>query len=161
MSIQGLSIAQAAEELGVSTRTIRRFIKAGKLKAELVNGTFGPEYRIQEIPAELRKGTAVAEKEEQSEPSTAPPTSLATEAEIAMPAPPVETPDNILVMLKDLQEKNMMLAAQLGAATERIRNLETQVKQIAAPVVVVTPPTPTAPAVKKSWWQRLVSVFRG
>ena len=55
----------------------------------------------------------------------------------------------------------MMLAAQLGAATERIRNLETQVKQIAAPVVVVTPPTPTAPAVKKSWWQRLVSVFRG
>jgi len=32
MSNQGLSIAKAAQKLGVSTKTIRRFIKAGKIK---------------------------------------------------------------------------------------------------------------------------------
>lgn len=156
MSTQALSIAQAAEELGVSTRTIRRFIKAGKLKAELINGTFGPEYRIREIPAELKKGTGEAEKEGDPEPETR----TETPAEIAIPSHPAETPDNILVMLKDLQDKNMVLAAQLGAATERIRNLETQVKQIAAPAPSTTS-TSSEATVKKSWWQRLMSVFRG
>jgi excisionase family DNA binding protein len=156
MSTQALSIAQAAEELGVSTRTIRRFIKAGKLKAELVNGTFGPEYRISEIPAELKKGTLETEKEPEPEMQSE------TTVEIAVPSPPVETPDNILTMLKDLQEKNMVLAAQLGAATERIRNLETQVKQIAAPVTATpAPASPSETPIKKSWWQRLVSAFRG
>ena len=152
MSTEALSIAQAARELGVSTRTIRRFIKAGKLKAELVNGTFGPEYRIPEIPAELKKLPAGIDKE-------AAPEEVRTDAPTTSIVPaPAESPDHILLMLKDLQEKNMVLAAQLGAATERIRNLETQVKQISAPVTVnVT--TPGETTVKKSLWQRLMSAF--
>lgn len=153
MSTQALSIAQAARELGVSTRTIRRFIKAGKLKAELINGTFGPEYRIPEIPAELKKLPAGTEKEEESgEVRSGAPTAITTPA-------PAESPDHILLMLKDLQEKNMVLAAQLGAATERIRNLETQVKQIAAPVTVTAAPSGET-TVRKSWWQRLVGAFQ-
>ena len=53
MTDESLNISQAAEKLGVSIRTIRRYIKAGKIKAELVNGRFGEEYRIPEIPPEL------------------------------------------------------------------------------------------------------------
>jgi len=33
MSTQGMNISQAAEKLGVSVRTVRRYIKAGKIKA--------------------------------------------------------------------------------------------------------------------------------
>ena len=51
MSEQGLTIAQAARALGVSTRTVRRFIKSGKIQAVLTPGPFGEEYRIHELPA--------------------------------------------------------------------------------------------------------------
>ncbi|GAJ14897.1 unnamed protein product, partial [marine sediment metagenome] len=55
MSRQGLTIAQAAKSLGVSTRTVRRSIKSGKIDAELVPGPFGQEYRIPKLPTELHK----------------------------------------------------------------------------------------------------------
>jgi len=145
MSTQGLSINDAAKALGVSTRTVRRFIKAGKLKAELVPGTFGPEYRIKEIPETLRKQTAgptLATAENSLTPSP---------EQISFPVA-MESPDRILAMLKDLQEKNMALAAQLGVATERIRNLENQVKQLTGPTTVTSSP-------KKSFWQRLIGLF--
>ena len=139
MTVQGLSIAEAAKELGVSTRTVRRFIKAGKLKAELVTGTFGPEYRIPEIPTELKKPAEEIVTAKTGKSDISPDLSVQTIS---------ESPDRILSMLKDLQEKNMALAAQLGAATERIRNLENQVKQLGAPAVTVA-------AGKKTWWRRL------
>lgn len=43
------SIAEAAELLGVSKKTVRRRIHKGELPAELEEGPYGPEYRI---PAE-------------------------------------------------------------------------------------------------------------
>ena len=46
MSGQGLTIAEAAEALGLSQRTVRRHIKSGKIKAELMPGQYGIEYRI-------------------------------------------------------------------------------------------------------------------
>ena len=41
-----LSLAQAAQRFGVSDKTIRRWIKAGKLEATQVPGPYGLEYRI-------------------------------------------------------------------------------------------------------------------
>jgi MerR family transcriptional regulator, copper efflux regulator len=153
MAAEGMSIGDAAKELGVSTRTIRRFIKAGKLKAALIQGNFGPEYRIPEIPEDLRKTPPEKETEAEetvtTEEATVQPVLLTTPP----PQPAAETPDNVLNMLKDLQEKNMALAAQLGVATERIRNLENKVKLIDAPAS-------TAPT-KKSFWQRFLALFRG
>jgi len=46
MTKEGMTIAQAADLLGVSTRTIRRYIKSGKIQAELVPGSFGEEYLL-------------------------------------------------------------------------------------------------------------------
>lgn len=149
MSPAALNINEAARELRVSTRTIRRFIKAGKIKAELVNGTFGPEYRIPEIPADLRKAPPEPEDEQidlipESAPSLIP---AATGVNVG-PA----NQDRILVMIQDLQERNMVLAAQLGTATERIRNLEIQLKQLNTPA---PPSITTGHNLTKSWWQRL------
>ena len=53
MSKQSFNINEAAEKLGVSTRTVRRYIKAGKIRAELIKGNFGDESRILELPPQL------------------------------------------------------------------------------------------------------------
>lgn len=42
----GLTINEAAEQLDVSPRTVRRWIQAGKLTAAKVPGPYGPEWRI-------------------------------------------------------------------------------------------------------------------
>jgi excisionase family DNA binding protein len=120
MSRQGLTIAQAARSLGVSSRTVRRFIKSGKIRAELVPGPFGEEYQILELPPALRK----------QRPIDNPPVQT-----------PVQTPIQVMDIVRELQEKNLALAAQLGAATERIRNLENDVR------LLVTTQQP--------WWRRL------
>ena len=117
-----MNIAQVAKKLGVSARTVRRYIKAGKVQAELVSGHFGEEYRILEIPPELcpteREGKA-------SSPGQAPGQNLG----------------QVVDIIRELQEKNLALAAQLGVATERIRNMESKIKLLAAP--------------KRRWWQRI------
>jgi len=124
MSRQDLTISQAAKSLGVSTRTIRRFIKSGKIQAELVPGPFGQEYRIPELPPDLHKA-----KPTDNTPGQALGQTLS------------QTPGQVIDIIRELQERNLTLAAQLGAATERIRNLEGQVKLLAAGT--------------QPWWKRL------
>jgi MerR family copper efflux transcriptional regulator len=129
MTAQNFTIAQAAASLGVSTRTIRRYIKAGKLRAELVNGPFGEEYRIRDLPEDLKKLQALD----------------ATNATALDKHDPFAGASaDTMGVLRDLQEKNLTLAAQLGAATERIRQLEGQLE-----VLTLTDGKPP----KTPWWQ--------
>ena len=121
MSRQGLSIAEAAKSLGVSTRTVRRFIKSGKIDAQLVPGPFGQEYRILELPKGLGKKKPLDNMSSQAT---------------------VQTPVQIMEIIRELQEKNLNLAAQLGVATERIRHLENEVRLLTG-------------AKSKPWWKRL------
>jgi len=94
----GYSVADAAKALGVSTRTIRRHLKDGKLPFTKIDGQFGPEYRITELP-------------ESQKPADPPETITELSGTIA------------LDMIKRLEEENRNLAGQLGAAQEKIRNL--------------------------------------
>ncbi len=50
----GYTLKEAAQALGVSLVTIRRYIKSGKLKARLVPSKFGDSYVIDEIPLPTR-----------------------------------------------------------------------------------------------------------
>ena len=125
-----MNINEAAQTLGVSTRTIRRYIKSGKIQAELIVGHFGEEYRILNLPSDLEP--IKDEDVEYEKPGDIP----------APPPPHTYDPGQAIVqsmdLVKELQEKNMNMAAQLGIATERIRNLESQLKQmkmLAAPKV--------------------------
>lgn len=127
MSDQSMNIAQAAEKLGVSTRTIRRYIKNGKIRADLISGHFGEEYRISEIPSEL------CPPEQKNEPPTPNQTPGQSSGQDLVQA---------IDIIRELQEKNLALAAQLGVTTERVRNLESRLKLLSAP--------------KKSWWQRFL-----
>jgi excisionase family DNA binding protein len=46
--VQGetLTVAEAATQLGVNEKTVRRWVKSGRLSAELVAGPYGQQYRI-------------------------------------------------------------------------------------------------------------------
>jgi excisionase family DNA binding protein len=48
----GLRLTEAAALVGVSASTLRRHVKAGRLKASQTAGTYGQEYRV--LPAVLR-----------------------------------------------------------------------------------------------------------
>ena len=48
--MNGYTLREAAQALGVSIITIRRYIKSGKLKARLVSSKFGPSYIIDDLP---------------------------------------------------------------------------------------------------------------
>jgi len=120
MSRQGFTISQAAKALGVSSRTIRRFIKSGKMQATLCPGPFGQEYRIWELPTNLRKPKPVDNT-------------------------PSQYPIQVMDIIRELQEKNLALAAQFGVATERIRQMENKVKLLTAK--------------RQPWWERLFSRF--
>jgi excisionase family DNA binding protein len=43
---QQLTVKEAALRLGVTTRTVRLWVEAGKLSAQRVRGKFGPEWRV-------------------------------------------------------------------------------------------------------------------
>jgi len=124
MSNQGFTVAEAARSLGVSTRTIRRFIKSGKIHAELMPGQFGAEYRISELPPDVRGVKKPDNTTVQGFVNTT-----------------VQTSSQFIDVVRELQDKNLALAAQLGAATERIRNLESQVRLLTA--------------ARRPWWERL------
>jgi len=128
MSKQGLTIAEAARSLGVSSRTVRRYVKSGKIHAELVLGPFGQEYRILELPVELRKSKPVDNTPSQSSGQSSGQSS-------------VQTPVQVIDIIRELQEKNLALAAQLGVATERIRNLEKDMRLLTT--------------AKQPWWKKL------
>jgi hypothetical protein len=46
----GYTLREAAEALGISMITVRRYIKTGKIKARLVPSKFGDAYIIDELP---------------------------------------------------------------------------------------------------------------
>ena len=133
MTKQSFNINEAAKKLNVSTRTIRRYIKAGKLKAELVKGSFGDEYRILELPPQLDPNLTLDNGKT---------------ADKAIGQPATESFD----LIRELQEKNLALAAQLGAAAERIRNLESQIK-------LLEPPQSAKKALPP-WWQRVQALWQ-
>jgi MerR family transcriptional regulator, copper efflux regulator len=143
------SISEVAGILNLSAKTIRRYIKSGKLPSVKVPTKFGDEYRITDIPEPL-KLEAEAQAKVQGRVDIVP----AEEQETGLDA-------------QMLYQENIRLAAQLGAATERIRHLEEQIRSqenLLAParenirlleekVKILETPEPAPP--RLPWWKRL------
>jgi MerR family copper efflux transcriptional regulator len=123
------SISETAELLKLSPKTIRRYIKSGKLPSTKVPTKFGDEYRITEIPDTLKQ-----EAEKQAEAQSG-----------GVDIVKQEEPKNTQLDAQQLYQENIRLAAQLGAASERIRQLEEQMKLLEAPKTIPRQP----------WWKRL------
>jgi MerR family copper efflux transcriptional regulator len=145
------SISEAAEVLKLSAKTIRRYIKSGKLPSVKVPTKFGDEYRITAIPEELKQ-EAAAQAQSQAGMDVV----SAADARTALDA-------------QSLYQENMRLAAQLGAATERMRQMEEQLKlqesqlgpfkerirQLEDRVLLLAVPK-TSPQLP--WWKRLFGI---
>ena len=95
-------------------------MKSGKIHAELVLGLFGQEYRIAELPVAFSKSAPIDNTPDHSS---------------------LQTPVQRFDIIRELQGKNLGLAAQLGVTTERIRNLEWNTKLLTA--------------ARQPWWKRL------
>jgi hypothetical protein len=54
LSMNGYTLREAAQALGVSIVTVRRYVKSGKLKARLVPSKFGESYIIEDLPLSTR-----------------------------------------------------------------------------------------------------------
>jgi len=148
---QGLTIAQAAEALKVSPKTIRRYIKDGKIPYVLIPGKFGQEYRIPLSPPDTinRETTqaipGLAHEQDSGEAAELNSTSTMENRGVDKPALDNASTKDIapaMNIISDLQKTNMQLAAQLGAAQERIRELESQLRLLATR--------------KEPWWRRVL-----
>jgi MerR family copper efflux transcriptional regulator len=124
------TISEAAELLKLSPKTIRRYIKANKLPSIKVPSKFGDEYRITEIPEALKEEAAAQAK--------------AVSSVDVVPAE--EQRSKLDAQL--LYQENIRLAVQLGAASEKIRQLEEQLKLLEAPKTQVQIP----------WWKRILRI---
>jgi hypothetical protein len=125
---KGLTIPQAAEKIGKSERQVRRYINSGALPARLIQGKFGPEYRIDDIPESLRKGA---------------------EAPQGNPGPGGDQAALQILQsiekryeekIERLENMNISLALELGKTQARADELENKVKLLAAPKTA--PPRP-------------------
>ena len=113
MSGKGLTVAEAAKALGLSERTIRRQIKSGRIKAGLVLGRYGEEYRI-----ELSE---VAAPEEGVEGDLSNAVDKTLDSSL----------DKALDMVNSLQQEKAELYAQVAYWQSQFRHLEEQVKLLA------------------------------
>ena len=55
--MQGYTLREAAQALGVSVITVRRYIRSGKLKARLVPSKFGDSYIIEDLPLPIKRSS--------------------------------------------------------------------------------------------------------
>jgi len=125
------SIAETAELLKLSSKTIRRYIKAGKLPSTKVPTKFGDEYRVTEIPRDLKDEAQVQAD---------------NEAKVEIMAVEQSSPQ---LDAQVLYQENIRLAIKLGTVTERLRQMEEKIKLLEAPKTNSIP---------RPWWKRLLSL---
>ena len=130
MSEEPLSLAQAIESAGVSEKTLRRWIKSGRLTAELIEGPKGREYRIN--ADDLNQARKVSPKKASSAPRTATveasldPNDLATLKALA---------EAQTAMIEELRHEVRNLAHQNHDLTAQVSQLQDRVlKALPAPV---------------------------
>lgn len=121
--LRGYSVAEAAQVLGVSEKTIRRHIKAGRLSATLFNGPRGPEYRIESLEIAGPPSEAADALEEPADSAPAEePTIIAT-----ITAEPVAEPVAEAIPQTDLPSAALAQAELEGAAGALVTELQSQV----------------------------------
>ena len=114
MQGETLTVAEAAQQLGVNDKTVRRWVKAGRLSAELIDGPYGKQYRI---PADAigsaRQTLAVVTVERGADPhALALAVARALEPRDALLCGEVEQLRQQLAVLRDLLEERLPMPVQ-------------------------------------------------
>ena len=101
------TVKDTAELLGVSEKSVRRYIQSGKVQAVQVQGKYGSEWRVTAIPADLRRQTSGRQVD------------IATQT--------------FADLLREKDSRLEELNRLLGAAQLRIGQLENEVKLLESP----------------------------
>jgi len=157
--MEEMTVTQVAEILGKTDRTIRNYIKEGRIKARHVENQFGWEYRVYDLGEFASAGTPPEKPAE---------TPLETidenKTEIAFRIVSREN-QRLWEEYKQLREANNRLAYDLGVRDQRIKELEQSLEKALSEVKKSLPvgPETAVPAAEKAgnslakipWWKRL------
>ncbi len=159
-SDRSLSLAEAAERLGVSERTVLRRIRKGQLQAHKADTPYGPGWRVTlDISPDGAPPTV----------STTP-DNMPTTGDTAPMSPEfmkmLEIVEEDRRLIDRLQRENQQMAGQLGFVQAKLQEAEKTIALLMAPKddsADVTPkkppvePEPLTEPVRVSWWRRLFS----
>jgi excisionase family DNA binding protein len=171
---QTVSVAEAAGQMGVSARTVRRYIKAGTLPGELVTTSKGNEWRVSAAAvasAVSDRGalTAAGGVSGPSEDSRGHPR-LATEPAVRRgrgeTAPLLRTLDLLAERdrrISQLEQERFELAGRLGYLQAELAQARDKIKALQAPKEPIAPPPPAGaifapppaepePPRRRWWW---------
>lgn len=161
--MEEMTVNELAELLGKTDRTIRNYIKAGRIKARRVENQFGWEYRVFDL-GEFAIPTKKTNKAEKAE--ILPESNIPSKAETALQ---ITTQENLHLWEENrqLREVNNRLAYDLGARDQRIKDLENELEKVSNLLPVGGLPAVLAVAENgqnsievnqtrsKPWWKRL------
>ncbi len=144
-----LTLSEAATVLNVNERTLRRWIKQGKIEAQKVQGAWGEQWRIRPGHNQSVSGSDIAGPDRASPDN--PPT----------PDLGLSTPDldmrkvvEMEIRLQLIEQENFELKSQLQGATFRNGYLEGQLETERQQVKLLTDSKH-----RSSWWQKLKENF--
>ncbi len=136
--MDGISVQEAANRLGVSERTIRRRIKAGKLVATQIPTSQGYEWSIHlDNAVQVDRGAVHLDNTAVQPTEDAHPTRADEHALL-----------RTLELVEKLQRENLDLAGRVGFYQAKLQDAEEQIRLLSAPK---EPEKPKAP-----WWRKLL-----
>jgi len=156
-----LSVREAAELLGVSEKTVRRRITAGKLAAFKVQTTQGFEWRVQPDNAAVQDArqdpvqpdTHTVQEHRQMDVQGDSPEDMAM-------LKALELADRLQQANVQLAHENVQLAGQLGFLQAKLQQAQQQLEEAQTQIHLLTTEkepetTEPTPAEKQPWWKRL------
>jgi excisionase family DNA binding protein len=137
----GLSVQEAALQLGLNEKTVRHQIQLGKLPAVKVSRPQGYTWRIYPdgVPAQVDADFRDVDS---------PPTQVGVQV---APGPPYMEPGakdpELIRLVEKLHGENSQLAGQVGFLQARLQSAEERIK-------LLEPPKASEPISRVAWWQR-------
>lgn len=156
--MEEMSVTAAADLLGKTDRTIRNYIKEGRIKAKRIENQFGWEYQIYDL-GEFSQEKVNIENQSTIEPETKAAQQPETKAETALDIISQEN-KRLWEEYNKLREANNRLAYDLGVRDQHIKELEQAletVKLLTSPAtdnLQKNMPAPSSPS-PRPWWKRL------
>jgi excisionase family DNA binding protein len=150
----GLTIEEAATRLGLSVTTVRRRIKQKKLRATLVAGDHGPEYRVQVEPGQAT--TLAGERRHDDGQDDQPSLGADQPAVNSL----VALVDRLTTENSRLQDERAELFGRLGYFQAQLEQAQTTIKALEAPKEPAPAPAaprwpdePTPADPPRPWWR--------
>ncbi len=158
----GLSLTDAAAQLGISERTVLRRIKDGTVDGRKIGEGRGGVWRIylgvsDSQPAPVSDSPTNAPSSLSDSPTDEPGNVSASVSDSQ--TQPAQDMIRMVELLDKLQAQNQQLAGQLGFTQAKLQDAQEEVQQLRLLMAPKDEPAPEPPAQlepKVSWWRKLL-----